>query len=47
MHFFDTSVLVAAFDDQDSAHEKAFLLFDRHAEGAAIAAHTLAERFQF
>ena len=45
MHFFDTSILVAAFDDRDSCHERAFSLFTRHAERAAIAVHTLAETF--
>jgi predicted nucleic acid-binding protein len=45
MHFFDTSILVAAFDDQDSCHGGSFSLFTQHAERAAIAVHTLAETF--
>jgi predicted nucleic acid-binding protein len=45
MHFFDTSILVAAFDGQDSRHRSAFALFARHAERAAIAVHTIAETF--
>jgi predicted nucleic acid-binding protein len=44
-HFFDTSVLVAAFDDQDMHHERARPVFLRHAEGGAIATHTIAESF--
>lgn len=44
-HFFDTSLLVAAFDDQDTHHERARPVFTRHAEGAAIATHTIAETF--
>src|SRR5688572_29357707 len=44
-HFFDTSLLVAAFDDQDTNHERARPVFMRHAAGAAIATHTIAETF--
>ena len=44
-HFFDTSLLVAAFDDQDAHHAPAQAVFMRHAEGAAIATHTIAETF--
>lgn len=44
-HFFDTSLLVAAFDDQDTRHASAQGVFMRHAEGAAIATHTIAETF--
>ena len=44
-HFFDTSLLVAAFDDQDAYHERARPIFMRHAERAAIAVHTIAETF--
>src|SRR5437660_161445 len=45
IHFFDTSLLIAAFDDQDMHHHRAWPVFARHATGAAIAAHTLAETF--
>ena len=44
-HFFDTSLLVAAFDDQDAQHERAQPVFMRHADAAAIATHTIAETF--
>jgi predicted nucleic acid-binding protein len=44
-HFFDTSMLVAAFDDQDSCHERAQSVFMSHADGGAIATHTIAETF--
>jgi predicted nucleic acid-binding protein len=44
-HFFDTSILVAAFDDRDIYHSRARPVFLRHAEGAAIATHSLAETF--
>lgn len=45
MHFFDTSILVAAFDDQDSSHEKSFSIFSQFAEEGGIAVHTMAETF--
>jgi predicted nucleic acid-binding protein len=45
VHFFDTSILVAAFDDQDSCHERAFSVFSQHAEHGGIAVHTVAETF--
>lgn len=45
MHFFDTSILVAAFDDRDSRHEISFSLFTKYAEGGAISVHTIAETF--
>lgn len=44
-HFFDTSVLVAAFDDQDAHHERARPVLLRQASGAAIALHSVAETF--
>jgi predicted nucleic acid-binding protein len=44
-HFFDTSLLVAAFDQQDTHHDRARPVFARHASGASIATHTLAETF--
>ena len=44
-HFFDSSLLVSAFDDQDVRHEAARHIFVRHAEDAALATHTLAETF--
>src|SRR5438874_11414308 len=44
-HFFDTSLMVAAFDDQDAHHERALPVFTRHALRAAIATHSLAETF--
>jgi predicted nucleic acid-binding protein len=44
-HFFDSSLLVAAFDDQDTQHERARPVFMRHADGGAIATHTIAETF--
>jgi predicted nucleic acid-binding protein len=44
-HFFDTSILVAAFDDQDAHHSRVRPIFLRYAEGASIAAHTMAETF--
>lgn len=44
-HFFDTSILVAAFDDEDIDHQRALPVFLRHAENAVIATHTLAETF--
>ena len=45
MHFFDTNILVAAFDGEDSWHQRAFAVFARHAEEGAIAVHTIAETF--
>jgi|SRR5688500_11291438 len=45
MHFFDTSVLVAAFDDRDRFHQSAFSVFAENAERGAIAVHTIAETF--
>src|SRR5690349_10706763 len=45
IHFFDTSLLIAAFDDQDAQHGRAWPVFTRHATGATIATHTLAEAF--
>jgi predicted nucleic acid-binding protein len=45
IHFFDTSLLVAAFDDQDAHHQRAWPVFTRHAAASAIATHTLAETF--
>ena len=45
MHFFDTSILVSAFDSGDSNHERSFMIFTSHAEGGAIAVHSLAETF--
>ena len=44
-HFFDTSMLVAAFDDQDRLHEEAWAVFARHAENGAMATHSLGETF--
>ena len=44
-HFFDTSVLVAAFDDQDTHHESAQAVFMRHANHGAISTHSIAETF--
>jgi predicted nucleic acid-binding protein len=44
-HFFDTSVLVAAFDDKDAHHGRALPVLRRHGSGAAIATHSLAETF--
>ena len=45
IHFFDSSLLIAAFDDQDSQHERAWPVFSRHAAGGAMATHSLAETF--
>jgi predicted nucleic acid-binding protein len=45
IHFFDTSALVAAFDDQDAHHNRAQRIFFRHADGGSIANHSLAETF--
>lgn len=45
MHFFDTSILVAAFDDTDQYHDRAFSVFSQHAEEGAIAIYTIAETF--
>ena len=45
MHFFDTSILVAGFDDSDQFHGPAFSVFSRHAEEEAIATQTIAETF--
>jgi predicted nucleic acid-binding protein len=45
MHFFDTSILVAAFDDRDLHHEKSFSIFSRFAEEGGIAVHTIGETF--
>jgi predicted nucleic acid-binding protein len=44
-HFFDTSILIAAFDDQDGQHEAAWKVFVRHADSGVIATHTLSETF--
>ena len=44
-HFFDTSLLVAAFDDQDVHHGRARPVLTRHRIGAALASHSLAETF--
>src|SRR6476469_9983050 len=44
-HFFDTSMLVAAFDDQDQKHALAWPIFLRHAEEGAMATHSLGETF--
>lgn len=44
--FFDTSVLVAAFDSKDNFHERGWKVFVGGSEsGAAVAMHTLAETF--
>jgi predicted nucleic acid-binding protein len=45
IHFFDTSALVAAFDDQDAHHNRAKTVFFRHADGGSMANHSLAETF--
>jgi predicted nucleic acid-binding protein len=45
MHFFDTSILVAAFDDRDISHEKSFSVFSKFAEEGAVAVHTIGETF--
>jgi predicted nucleic acid-binding protein len=45
MHFFDTSILVAAFDDRDLSHEKSFSVFSQYAEEGAIAEHAIGETF--
>jgi predicted nucleic acid-binding protein len=45
IHFFDTSLLVAAFDDQDVHHVRARPVFTRHGDGGAMASHSLAETF--
>jgi predicted nucleic acid-binding protein len=45
MHFLDTSILVAAFDDGDSNHQKSFSIFSQYAEEGAIAVHTIGETF--
>jgi predicted nucleic acid-binding protein len=44
-HFFDSSLLVAAFDDEDTEHESAQAAFMRHAGSAAMATHSMAETF--
>jgi predicted nucleic acid-binding protein len=45
-HFFDSSVLVAAFDTLDEFHERAREVFIAGSEaGGAVALHTLAETF--
>ena len=43
--FFDSSVLVAAFDDQDERHGKAWDVFYNHAEGGGVPIHSLGEIF--
>jgi len=44
-HFFDSSLLVAAFDEEDIHHQRALPVFVKHAEGGAIATHSIAETF--
>lgn len=44
-HFFDSSVLVAAFDSLDSYHERAWEVFAEGTRGGSIALHTLGETF--